>query len=371
MGPLRRLAGPAVRSDHCGVLQFRPQRGGQIGGEDDVRVRANEDGRRREDDRCGVDQMDRVLAEVGRRHVERLDVHAAVGQRLDQVIDHPPCAVVHRRVWEDDHVLRRIVDPVTVRVEDERRIVVNRAVARTDQLDLVRSKHLEVSPDQIRERHHDLGVVSLRRLADAWAVDREEIVRCQVRAEQITGEQDLLLAHVGQHRFRPVDPRCVEELERAVAERQRVAMLDGGDPILGDSQVIGDHRRRLRARDDLDVRVPLEDRRRGAGVILFDVLDDQDIERLDIIELRQDLFAHRRIGGVDQRCLLGSSDEVSVVARPVGQRDQLVEQPTVPIDGPHPPDPGPDLSRFHLSSCRDSAIRSSARSDRMRTLLAS
>ena len=109
---------------------------------------------------------------------------------------------------------------------------------------------------------------------------------------------------------------------------------------------------------DLRVGIARQHRRQRAGVVLLGVMGDDEVDLRDVRELRQEHVDLRRVDGVQQRRLLAALDEVGVVARPVGKRDQGVEQAPVPIDGAQGVYPVGDLPRLH--GIRSSSARAAA-----------
>ena len=97
-----------------------------------------------------------------------------------------------------------------------------------------------------------------------------------------------------------------------------------------------DHRDGLCAGDDLGVRILLKNERRGARVILLNVLNDEVVQVGDRLELSHQRIRLRRIRCIDERSLLTPLKEVRVVAGSIGQRNQLIKQPAFPIDRTHP-----------------------------------
>jgi len=82
-------------------------------------------------------------------------------------------------------------------------------------------------------------------------------------------------------------------------------------------------------------------------MILLDVVDDDVVGRRQLVELRREFGPLRRVDRVDEGGLLAALDEVGVVARAPGQRDEGVEQTAVPVDGTDQVDVGDDLTWLH------------------------
>ncbi len=181
------------------------------------------------------------------------------------------------------------------------------------------------------ERHHDLGVVALGAVVHLVLVG-ERVVGGVVRAEEVAAEEDLVLLQPGAHRLRPVHPGREEELERLVAEAQRLTVGDDLEARVVHVQVVDQHRPRLLVADDGQLGVALEQERGTAGVVLLHVVDDQVVRRRQLVELPHQGGTLRRVDGVDEHALLTARDEIAVVARAVRERDEGVEQPSVPID---------------------------------------
>ena len=199
------------------------------------------------------------------------------------------------------------------------------------------------------EGHHDLGIVPLGRFEHTGVAAGIQVRRGQVRAKQIAGEQDPVLGQVGDHRLGPVNPGGVDELQRLVAQRQDLAVLHRLDPLGGDAQVIDQQRLGLGAAQHDGLRVLRQDGGNGAGMVLLGVVRDDVIDVRDLGQLAHQQAFKGRIDGVQEGCLGRSLDQVGVVAGAVGQGDQRIEQPPVPVDRAQKQDAVTDLSWLHES----------------------
>ena len=83
------------------------------------------------------------------------------------------------------------------------------------------------------------------------------------------------------------------------------------------------------------------------GVLADDVVDAGDAGFLQVLE---QLAGLGRVDGVDQGDLVRAADQVRVVGRAVGQGDQLVEEPPVPVKGPDKDDIFPYFRCRHIAS---------------------
>ena len=209
------------------------------------------------------------------------------------------------------------------------------------------------------ERHHDLGEVALGRLVDA-ALLGEEVGGGQVRAEEVAAEQELLLLHVGRHRLRPVHPGGVDELQRQVAEREAVTVGHGREALVGQVEQVDEHPLAAVRADDLRLRIALEHGGQGAGVVLLGVVGDHVVDPRHVGELRQEDLGEGRVDGVDERRLVAAEDEVDVVARAVGEGDERVEEPPVPVDRADERDPVGDPASLHGTPLQTATRRAEA-----------
>ena len=223
------------------------------------------------------------------------------------------------------------------------------AVARRDHLDRQVLERLEGRLCLTAVEREDVGVVLL-----GLVVEHGEVVLVveaaaggEVLAEGVVREEDLLLGAVGDHAVGPVEHRGRHELQRALAEGERVAGLDA---LVGQVAVAGlESLEALRdARDDLGVRAVRHHEGQGAGVVGLDVVGDDvvDLGRVDDgSDALEELFLERLFDRVDEGDLL-VEDQVGVVAR-AAARLVAVEAAHGPVDGADPVDIFADFNCFH------------------------
>ena len=163
---------------------------------------------------------------------------------------------------------------------------------------------------------HDVEVVAA---GFAGPVVRVGIVHAEL-AERIGGEQHLFGLLVAEQDFGPMHHRRTDKLERVLAERERVAFLDGERLLrLRQRRELREHRERLGRRDDCRIGVGLHEGQDAAGVVGLDVVDHQVVGRL-AVELLLEVFhpvVHLAgIHGVEHRDLL-VHDDVGIVGHAV------------------------------------------------------
>src|SRR4030042_2785493 len=82
-------------------------------------------------------------------------------------------------------------------------------------------------------------------------------------------------------------------------------------------------------------------------MVLLGVVGDEIVDPGDILQVGLENMEHGRLDGVDERGLVPSPDEIGVIARPVGERDEGVEEPPVEVRRSDIVNGGYDLSGFH------------------------
>ena len=87
-------------------------------------------------------------------------------------------------------------------------------------------------------------------------------------------------------------------------------------------------------------------------MVLLPVMGNEIIDLRDIGQVLLELPKLRGVGRVEEGRRRAPMDKISVIARPVGQRDQGIEKPPLPVDRPGPKDAFPDLLLLHRSSSR-------------------
>jgi hypothetical protein len=136
-------------------------------------------------------------------------------QAVDQAVDHDLGAAVHGHVGHQGLVLDLVRSPILVRVEDEFWPPIDGAVAGRDDLGRHGVDLLQVGRVLLAEGHHDLGVVALGRKIHVVLVVGVQGAGGEVRAEEIAGEEDLVLAQEAEHGLGPVHPGREHELQAA------------------------------------------------------------------------------------------------------------------------------------------------------------
>ncbi len=112
-------------------------------------------------------------------------------------------------------------------------------------------------------------------------------------------------------------------------------------------EVVDEHRLGQLRREDLDPGIAAEDPGDAARVVLLGVIGDEIVDLRDVLQIGLEDGELGRLDGVDEGGLVAASDEIGVIARAVGQRDEGVEEPAVEIGGADVEDVGDDLSGFH------------------------
>ena len=167
-------------------------------------------------------------------------------------------------------------------------------------------------------------------------VAHKEIARCDVRAKKVATEQNLVFGQVGGHGFRPVHPRRENKCERLVAKGKGFAVPDHDEFVLRDEQKIHEHGLGLGVGDDLGLRVQIQHQGDGPGMILLRMLGYYVIKLFHTIQMPKQRVDHIRVHSVNERGFLTAVHEIGVVGCPIGERNQGVEQPPVPIHCTNP-----------------------------------
>ena len=303
--------------------------------------------RRADHDRRRVHQRHRQLADIGRRQLKLFDNHAALRQRGGQIIDHQFGAAVHRDVGNHHDIRKPVRHPLLIRRKDALHMVIDRAVAGRDQVERQRPDFFEIALHAAAERHHDLGIVTLGRRDHRRVFACVQARRGDVRAQEVARKQDLFFRQVRDHRLGPMDPRRVEKLQGLAAQRERLAVRDRPDARFVKPEVVDQQRLGFRRADHDSLGIHRQYGGDGACMILLGMLRHQVIDARHLGQLPLQGLEQGRIDRVDQRRFFVAFDEIRVVAGAVGQRNQGIKQPPVPIDSPHPKNIAPDLPRFH------------------------
>ena len=256
------------------------------------------------------------------------------------------------RVKDDDGALfedaRRpflveVVDFLDVGTPDD-------AVARRNHLDVEVLEVLEGFLGLTAVEHEDVGIVFL-----GFVVEHAEVVlvveavaRSEVLTKGVVREQDFFLRAVRDHAVRPVEHRRRHELQRAFANRQRVAGLDAFVRQLAVARLEAFEAVRD-ARDDFGIRAVGHHERQGAGVVRLDVVRD------DVVNLRrvddgrdafEEFFLERLLDRINQGDFI-IENQISVVARATA-RLIAMEAAHGPVNGTNPVNVFADFNCFHV-----------------------
>ena len=169
------LAPPAVRADDRRVPHLGFQQICKVGGINDLRVWAEEHGRRGDNHGGSINEREGEFADIGMGQVERLDRNAPGNEGIGKVLHHLLGAAMHGHVRDHYFVFYFIGDPFRVCIEDKVRVFMHRPMARGDQVYFESPDLFEVPPDTAAERHHDLGIIPLCRDIKVGTVGYEEV----------------------------------------------------------------------------------------------------------------------------------------------------------------------------------------------------
>src|SRR4030042_4484212 len=84
---------------------------------------------------------------------------------------------------------------------------------------------IEVPSEACPERHHDLCIVTFCRFIYLCLVGDIEITCCEMGTEEIAGEQNFILSHIGKHRFRPVNPGRFYKFQCLTSQRKCLPVI--------------------------------------------------------------------------------------------------------------------------------------------------
>ena len=193
---------------------------------------------------------------------------------------------------------------------------------------------------------HDVGVVLLGLLEDLAQVVL--VVKAlgggKMLAKRVVGEQNLVHVGVGDHVVRPMNHGGGHKGERALANAQGVAALDGSRL---DAKVRTDLvHARTRRRVDRGVGGDAVDHGQGAGVVHLHVVGNDHVDLGGIDHLRDalhELVGERGFARIDEGDLL-IHDEVGVIGD-TALGGIAVEQALVPVDAADPPNLRGNLNR--------------------------
>ena len=164
------------------------------------------------------------------RHI--VDLHPfdpALGQPVGDMVGHPGGVVVHGGINDDGFVVGLAAAPLVVESDHLARLTgPYRSVQRTERLHLERGElgqRLLYHPAVLA---HDVGVVAphlLLVLGQVGQLIGHGPVGSPERTERISREKNLFGRFVRHHGLRPMHPGGHVEMERMIAQRQRVAVL--------------------------------------------------------------------------------------------------------------------------------------------------
>ena len=294
------------------------------------------------------------MAKVHGGQVDARDAHSSVDQAIHQPVDHDLGATVHGDIGHQGVILGRLRDPVLVRVQDELWPAIHRAVAGRDHINAQGFDLLAVAGQARAKRHHDLGVVALGGRVRLRLVVGEKVAPGAVGAEKVASEQNLVLAQMGEHGFRPVHPGREDELQRASAQIQRVAIADQGDGLSRQVHVQLEQIGALLVGDHFGLGKARQHRWQAAGMVLLGVLRDHVVELAHARggQIRQQLVTERAIHSVEQSHLVVAFDHIGVVTGAVRQGNEIIEERPVPVEDAHRMNARLQASRCHNScSC--------------------
>jgi len=197
-------------------------------------------------------------------------------------------------------------------LQDEFRAVVHRAMAGRNHGDFIPLNLGQILLDDLAEGHHDFGIVALGSLIGSPLVRGIQIGGGggQVRAQKGAGKQDPVLAQIGEHGFRPVDPGRVDEFQSPIPQRQRCTIINGQKSIGGHQEQVHEHLLALGRANDLCLGILCENLGQRARMVLFRVVGD------DIVEPLQAQFAQMvkqdvglgRVYSIHKSCLFAALD---------------------------------------------------------------
>ena len=168
-----------------------------------------------------------------------------------------------------------------------------------------------------------------------------------MRAEEVAGKKNAVFGQISAHGFGPVNPRGVNKRQRFVAQRQRFAVGNRLNALFGNMQMRHHQVLRHRRTEQLGVRIFFQHPRNAAGVVLLDVLHNHIIQTLHMRQLPLEHIQQQRVHRVNQRRLFRAFNKICIIAGAIGQRNQRIKQPPVPVNSAEPMDPIAHFSWFH------------------------
>jgi len=175
-------------------------------------MRARQDCGGTDHDCSCINQGHGKFSYVSYGQVELFDPDTSLDKGRNKIIYHLLCTFVHRYIRNNHRVSGRAEDPITIGINNKCRIFKYLAMTGGYHFYVVRRKFLKVLFNHVPERHHDLGKVSLSGFIDAPFISGIEIGGCNMGAEKITTEKDLVFFQISHHGLRPVDPRGINKL---------------------------------------------------------------------------------------------------------------------------------------------------------------
>ena len=177
---------------------------------------------------------------------------------------------------------------------------------------------------------HDVGVVAAC-VVHPHIVERDFVVENVAgqrteRAECVRREQDLVLFVISHHDFRPVHHRREDEVQRMLAGRELVALLDH-ERALGNVKVVElrEHLRSLGGADQLGLRVAAHDGVDHGAVVRLHVLHDHVVERTAVQRMNDvldELTADGLVRRIEQHGLVIEQD-IAVVGHPARNGEKV------------------------------------------------
>ena len=176
----------------------------------------------------------------------------------------------------------------------------------------------------------DVGVIAAC-VVHPYIVERDFVVENVAgqrteRAECVRREQDLVLFVISHHDFRPVHHRRENEVQRMLAGRELVALLDH-ERALGNVKVVElrEHLRSLGGADQLGLRVAAHDGVDHGAVVRLHVLHDHVIERTAVQRMNDvldKLPADGLVRRIEQHGLVIEQD-IAVVGHPARNGEKV------------------------------------------------
>ena len=319
-----RAAAPAVRAEGAGALVAKAQSGHLFHQAGNFRHHHIVHGGGAHQYALRAEDVGQYFVLIAARHVEDFHRHVRIHfvDALGNRVRHHAGVVGHGVVEKGDAVFLIIRRPLEVQLNDLGGVIAPyHAVGGGNHLyRQVKAEDLgDFRRHQAAERRQDVGVVALALLEQLGLVHFvvEQALVAVVLAEGVVAEQHRVAGHVGHHAVRPVQHRGFNEDQLfTVADIQRVAGFYGAEIPL---------RMVMVAVDGIDGVGGAVDRRVGntghqlgqrAGVVLFRVVDDDVVDRVQVdfaAQVLHELAAELVIDGIDQH-VFPFTNQIAVVA---------------------------------------------------------